>query len=101
MQTLKLAPELFLALERGIKKVTIRLGQRDVTLGRLLFESTTNVDVKKSVFVRSVTLTRFIDLSPDVVQAEGAKDLDELYEAMRKFYPNLMWHDVVTVITWL
>jgi len=100
MQELLLAPKIFDELERGVKKVTIRKGRRDIKLGTLLFKETGGLR-EKSVEVWSVTYTYLDSVSHQDCKADGFKNYRELEKVMKEFYPDISHSTEVTVIRFI
>lgn len=96
MQKLLLAEDVFDSLLRG-KSVTIRKGRRDIQLGELLFEST---DMKRTaeVYVTRVTYIELARISDEDMHADGFSNHKEMYEMMKRFYPDLQPYDEVTIV---
>lgn len=97
IQTLMLAEDLFPALVTGQKTVTIRTGDRDIKLGKLRFASTEG-RIPVDVDVYRVTKTYMCELSDDLAQRDGAANATEMFEAMKRFYPNINWDSVITIV---
>lgn len=97
MQTLKLADDLFPSLLDGTKLCTIRRGERDISLDRLTFENVSETQFAV-VFVTSVRKT-FIDLLTDEeAQADGAKNAEDMFQSLKRFYPDLEKDSPITII---
>jgi hypothetical protein len=96
MQVLTLLEDIFDSLEKG-KLTTIRKGRRDIKLGDLLFES---VETKRQelVYVISVHYCRLADVPLDDLQNDGFIDHQDLAERMKRFYPDIILNDEVTVV---
>lgn len=97
MQSLKLAPDLFLGIDTGEKTCTVRKGKRDIELGPLLLESTGGND-SREVYVHEVRLKTFYNISPEEAHADGGVSVGVLKEAMKRFYPDIKDEDPVTII---
>ena len=93
---LMLAEDVFNALENG-KLITIREGRRDITLGRMLFESVEEKR-KKIVDVRMVYYSRLEDVFLSDLKNDGFKDHHDMCNQMKRFYPNINLESEVTVI---
>lgn len=98
MQTLKLADDLFPMLERRTKRGTIRLGKRDIEPGELLLEAASGTRLAHMVDVRRVSYTTAAQLTVADASLDGYATVNELFAALRGFYPSLAGSDVVTVV---
>lgn len=96
MQKLLLSEDVFDALEAG-KKTTIRKGRRDVQLGELLFEST-KTKRQEVVNVLNVHYCRLSNVYIGDLQNDGFKDHHDMWEQMKRFYPDITFDDEVTTI---
>lgn len=96
MQKLLLAEDVFDGLEKG-KRTTIRQGRRHIELGGLLFEST-EVKRHKVVSVISVHYCRLANVYIGDLTNDGFKDHNDMWEQMKRFYPDITFDTEVTVI---
>lgn len=96
MQRLTLYEDVFDALEKG-KRTTIRKGRRDIALGKLSFEST---DTKRQQIVEVITVyyTRLKNVNAEDLKNDGFKDHLDMWEKMKRFYPDILLEDEVTVV---
>ena len=96
MQKLTLFEDVFDALEKG-KLTTIREGRRDIALGELLFES---VETKRQEVVEVLTVyyTRLENVNTEDLENDGFKDHKDMWEKMKRFYPDILLKDEVTVV---
>lgn len=99
-QTLKLADEFFPEVFRGDKSITIRKGRRDIQLGPLVLEATDGSFPSMTVRVWKVLWKPFVDLTNEEIEADGGKDHESFLLEMQRFYPDMDWRDIVTVIEW-
>ena len=98
MQKLLLTEELFDKLGKG-KINTIRLGRRDIALGDLIFESN-ETGRKRLVNVHSVQYCKLINVQPDTYRSiDGVHYIIDLFEYMKKIYPDIVSGSEVTVIS--
>jgi hypothetical protein len=99
-QQLLLANDLFPALKNGGKRVTIRKGRRDIQLGKLLFSPTIPDKKLKGVKVNviEVRYKRIRDVTEDEAKGDGFWDSEDMYQGMKRFYPDLKRTDEVTFI---
>ena len=116
------------AREGGDKRTTIRKGRRDIQLEGLTFLSTDKVTAQEAdwyleacpggflasgrthpnnddyvylaqtVMVRTVTYIRVTDMTDLDAQADGFNGVEELFEGMKRYYPDLTWEDELTII---
>ena len=101
-QSLMLADDLFAGLDTGEKLVTIRTGKRDIEPGRKLTFIPVNGTVEAvTVYVKRVSYCLFEDLLASDIEGDGAGTLEELFQAMQRFYPNITCKDLVTVIEFI
>lgn len=98
VQELKLADDLFPGLISGDKRVTIRAGDRDIKLGRLVFTSVDGGYDPVPVEVFTVMKCFMWAVTDEVAQVDGADTAEELLEGMKRFYPDLDWDSIVTVV---
>jgi hypothetical protein len=96
MNKLLLAEDIFDALESG-KLTTIRKGRRDVSLGDLLFESVSG-ERQEVVNVINVHYCQLGNVYIGDLQNDGFKDHYDMWEQMRRFYPDITFEDEVTTI---
>lgn len=116
------------AREVGDKRTTIRKGRRDVRLEGLTFLSTEPVDgaeadwyveacpsgflasgkchpnqddrvyLAQTVEVVTVTYIRVSNMTDLDSQADGFNDVEDLFLGMQRYYPDLTWNDVLTIV---
>ena len=96
MQKLKLAEDVFDALENG-KLTTIRKGRRNIELGDLLFESVEK-ERKEVVNVLNVHYCKLANVYIGDLTNDGFKDHHDMWEQMKRFYPDLTFDDEVTTV---
>lgn len=96
IQTLKLAEDIFNQLEKG-KRTTIRKGRRDISLGKLLFEST-EIGRRKTVNVLNIHYCKLSNVYQGDLENDGFKDHHDMWEQMKRFYPDLSFDDELTTI---
>lgn len=112
----------------GDKRTTIRKGRRDIKLEGLTFLSTEPVNgaesdwylaacptgflvdgkchpnndnlvyLAQTVDVKAVTYIRVYDMTDLDAQADGFNTVEDLFEGMRRYYPDLDWEDELTII---
>ena len=99
MQVMKLADHLMLPVRTGDKKMTVRRGVREITVGaplKLVNAADDSDEIMVNVVGAEIRELRQI---PDrVAQEDGFADLPDLYRGLRNFYPDIGWLDKVTVI---
>jgi hypothetical protein len=98
MQTLKLADDLFPALDAGVKRGTIRTGKRDIEPGELFLEAASGADLSRMVRVERVSFTPASRLTDADAMLDGYTSVRDLFGALQRFYPSLAGSDLVTVI---
>lgn len=96
MQKLNMAEDVFDKLEKG-KNVTIRKGNRNITIGDLLFES---VEKKRQeiVDVYMVYKAKLKNVMPDDIDNDGFKDQNDMIEKIKRFYPDINEESDLTII---
>lgn len=91
------------SLKEGVldktKKVTVRNGTREFIPGEIVRIGCDSYGWFEAK-VRSVSFTYLIDIDEYVIRDDGFKDWGELFNTMRKFYPNIDVTSNVTVIRW-
>lgn len=97
MQTLKLADDLFPALDAGVKRGTVRAGRREIELGFLRLESVSG-EKRRDVEVARVSFVRARNMSQADADMDGVKSPHELFDVLTRFYPELTGDSVLTVI---
>ncbi len=114
LSELKLANDLFPAMAEGGKRVTCRLGRRDVPLGHFVFVSTDPVqDVSDGVgsyqdggetflcclvVVTEVRYKRLVDVTNGEAKADGFKSARSMLVGLRRFYPDIHLGSEVTLV---
>ena len=101
MQALRLAPDkkMWLATLFDEKKITIREGWRDYQAGPVaIYCIEESLAVEADIFI--VIHTTLKDVTKEVYQADGFKTLQGMLRGLRRFYPDITWDSLVTVISW-
>ena len=99
MQELKLASHLMGPVEIGDKKMTIRKGVREITVGTPMeLVNADDPQDKIEVNVVGAEIRELRQVPDRVAQEDGFVDLPDLYRGLRNFYPDIDWLDKVTVI---
>ena len=102
MQTLLLADDLFPDLINGKKNITIRNGRREISTGDLRFTTVSGNEVcgqgECIVDVWKVQYKPLGAVTKQEARQDGAKDIEELVEDMKRFYPDITKETIVTVI---
>jgi hypothetical protein len=81
------------------KKITIREGHRDYTLGPVLI-GCNQIDwatMREITVVKHCTL---VEVTPEEYQADGFETKSEMLNGLAQFYPDINWESPVTVIKW-
>jgi hypothetical protein len=96
MQQLKLFEDVFDSLQKG-KLTTIRKGRRSIDLGELRLES---VETKRHEIVEVITVyyTRLKQVNTEDLKNDGFRDHLDMWEQMKRFYPDIQLEDEVTVV---
>ena len=97
-QALLLADDLFPSLLEGGKRVTIRRGDRDIKLGKLLFAGATDGTLLHEVEVVEVRHIRVSGVSEEIAQADGFANWVDFYNGMKRYYPDLDVSEECTII---
>lgn len=99
MQTLLMADEFIPLIKDGSKKITIRKGVRDISLGELNIEAVSSketlvvdVDVVYSCVFDQIPLKHII--------ADGGTNHFMMLQSMKNFYPDMDMKTFCTVIQW-
>jgi len=98
-QSLELDPEIFSGIRSGEITNTIRKGRRNIEPGPLLFTAPNGED-SEEVAVTDVEVIQFQDLREEHVLQNGSENISALFGEMRRFYPELKPHSLVTVVSW-
>lgn len=97
-----LAPEHFNSIRSLTKRTTIRKGYRDVRPGPLVFETPDNTPEEQKdsveVNVERVIYTRAGEMTDKEARQDGFKDLDDMLEGMKRYYPDFGMNTEVTII---
>lgn len=100
-QELKLNHLLMPALRSGVKKMTIRKGNRKITVGeQLRLVNADDPSDHEEVFVRAAAVCPLDELTDFDAQSDGFDDWDALFEGLKEYYPDLVEDDNVTLIYW-
>lgn len=100
MQELKLADHLMPLVRDGQKRLTIRLGVREITLGVLRLSSVSDESDFVEVDVSGVFKMSFGDIPTDIIYGDGASNHVEMLRSMQDFYPEMEMTSVCTVVQW-
>ncbi len=99
MQEMKLASHLMPFVPLGIKQMTIRKGARQITVGDgLTFVNAEDPDDTCEVFVVGAELRQLKMVPDSVAQEDGFEHMPDLYEGLKKFYPDITLEDIVTIV---
>lgn len=96
VERLILEEDIFDQLDEG-KRVTIRKGRRDIPLGKLIFESKVERRLK-IVNVINVHYSRLSNVYIGDLNNDGFKDHFDMWEKMKRFYPDISFDDEVTTV---
>lgn len=96
MQKLSLYEDIFDTLEEG-KQTTIRKGRLSIALGELIFEST-ETQREKTVNVQTVYYTQLKNVNLEDLKNDGFKDHQDMWQKIKRFYPDIELEDEVTVV---
>jgi hypothetical protein len=114
-ETMLLANDLFPPLTTGEKTITIRKGIRAIAPGPMSFRSTDPVAfenankpnvkyvddalyLQMAVTVTEVRYKLFNAITDEEARLDMARDVEDLYDGMKRFYPDLELDDPVTLI---
>ena len=97
--TLMLADDVYNQLFEG-KRVTIRKGRRNISIGGLFFEA---VDSHRIEYVEvfMVYHCKLKDVDPADIQRDGFDNLEHMVKEMKRFYPDIDKETEVTVIKFI
>ena len=95
---IKLADDFFPAVANGGKRLTIRKGVRQYTLGAAKFEATGGTHEPVQVFICELSCSFLVDVSDEDARADGFKNAGDLAGGLRRFYPDLKDTDMVTLV---
>jgi hypothetical protein len=92
---INLDPRFISAVREGRKTATIRLGRRDYNTGWALLKiKTNNIPIQ----IQDVRHCRLVDLTDTDARRDGFSSLNELFAALREFYPYIQLDDEVTIV---
>lgn len=97
---LKVDEEFWPSVLSGDKTITIRNGRRDYRPGDKLVIFPTVTEKVVETQVQSVRHCRLDGVSAEEMAADGFGDVDDMIDGMKRFYPDIEYSSVVTVITW-
>jgi hypothetical protein len=82
-----------------VKEITIREGERDYVPG---FCVLTNIDTNRSVGadITSVRHCKLKEVTHIECLEDNFRDHEDMYEGMKKYYPNMTPESDVTIIRW-
>jgi len=86
-------------VKNGSRKVTIREGHRDHTLGPVLIGCHL-LDWAVKAEIISVTHTYLGNVSQQDLEDDGYKNVDEAIEDLSQWYPDIGLESPVTVLRW-
>ncbi len=98
MQTLLLADDLWPSLQNGTKRVTVRLGRKDLHRGPLRFQAQGDPARTCQVHVLEVRHTRLCDLTRDDLQGYPVADPEGLAPSLARHYPDIQPESWVTYV---
>lgn len=99
LQAIEVAHEWHSNVENGIKRITIRKGKRDYQTGRtMLCCPKTSWCVEREVLeVKHVPLNK---ISDEDAKADGFRNVEDLYQKLQEYYPDVSYNDIMTVVYW-
>ena len=83
----------------GIKKISIREGDRDYREGPMMIVDHI-VPFVVQVTVTNVRKCKLSEVTEEEYFADNFKDKDDLLSGMKIYYPNLNWDSIVTILRW-
>ncbi len=92
-------PEYVKQILSGKKRMTVRLGVRNVRPGMIIILAAGGKPFARARVV-SVRRKRVRDITDEEVKKEGYSDFTEFYAALRSLYPGISLDDEVTIIEW-
>jgi len=98
-QVIELSGEWIDAAMSGEKRLTIREGNRDLSLTDSLLVNTMS-NWCMPIQISHVELCVVSEVSDDIAREDGFKDTNELFTKLREYYPNIQKDNIVTVIRW-
>lgn len=101
LQALLLAndPQMRINTLTGVKKISIREGDRDYREGPMMIVDHV-VPFVVQVKVTNVRKCKLSEVTEEEYLADNFKDQDDLLAGMKTYYPNLTWDSIVTIIRW-
>lgn len=99
MQEMKLASHLMPNAKSGVKKITVRKGIKQTTVGEFLyFVNATDPNDTHVVFVTGAEIMELRQVPDAVAQEDGFKNTSALFHGLQEFYPDISDRDIVTII---
>jgi hypothetical protein len=100
MQQLKMSSNRSLEIKSGLRKVTFRLGARNISLGKLNILDAENESDSIVVEVSSVSVKKFDEIDTDDVKGISVPGfrLSELIKTMHQIYPQIKPDSEVTIV---
>lgn len=97
--TLKLADDLVDRVVKGTKRITIRLGQRNIEVGKFLtLEATNGTLPSVQVYVEGLTVLPLELIDETYIEADGYASHEDLIAGLQKFYPGINENSIVTLV---
>jgi len=102
LQALLFAPSLWHNILSGQQNVTIREGTRNYRPGKPVMLCCHIANMCLMADITSVTQCKFYKLPFDKLEDLGYSvvDADEIFDSLKRFYPNLTRNSNVTMIEW-
>lgn len=100
-QTLKLADDLFIGIDQGWKRCTVRQGKREIELAPLTFEGANNAAYVREVTVTKVSYTLVRYLTDLEAQKDGARSAAQLIQGLKRFYSDITPDSTLTIIEFI
>lgn len=99
LTTLKLADDLFEGLLSGDKRVTIRMGQRNIQVGAdLTIEATDGTQSNVVVTIEGLTILPVNLIDDEYLAADGFDSYEDFIQGMKRFYPTITEDSIVSII---
>lgn len=99
IQAIEVNKEWHSNIEKDIKNITIREGDRGYCKGRvILFCTQSSWCVEREIV--NVESMKLSDVSDEIAILDGFKSSEDLYFKLKEYYPSINKGSIVTIVNW-